>query len=101
MHAPVPRQPLTDLDVDSLSVEGVRAFMAEAEAKGTRAGVVTLRAREGLSLNLLRMLGARCARFAPTPPGSVTWAQLAAHAKCAHACSGSKVCLHSCCRPCC
>ena len=50
-------QPLTDFDEDSMSVQSVREFMAAAADEGARSGVITLRAREGLSLNLLRLLG--------------------------------------------
>lgn len=50
--------PLTDFDPDAMSVQSVLDFMAAARKDGERAHALTLRAREGASLHLLRLFGA-------------------------------------------
>ncbi|CAL5223814.1 g6385 [Coccomyxa viridis] len=49
---------LTDFDEAEMSVQSVLEFMAQAKADNKSPAVVSLRAREGTTFNLLRMYGA-------------------------------------------
>ena len=51
---------LTDFDEAEMSVQSVLDFMAQAKADNKSPAVVSLRAREGTTLNLLRMYGEAC-----------------------------------------
>ena len=48
---------LTDFDEAEMSVQSVLDFMAHAQADNKSPALITLRAREGATLNLLRMYG--------------------------------------------
>ena len=48
---------LTDFDEAEMSVQSVLEFMAHAQSENKSPAVMTLRAREGATLNLLRMYG--------------------------------------------
>ena len=48
---------LTDFDEAEMSVQSVLEFMAQAKADNKSPAVVSLRAREGTTFNLLRMYG--------------------------------------------
>ena len=48
---------LTDFDEAEMSVQSVLDFMAHAQSDNKSPAVITLRAREGATLNLLRMYG--------------------------------------------
>ena len=50
---------LTDFDESEMSVQSVLDFMAAARADNKHSAVVSLRAREGTTLNLLRLYGQR------------------------------------------
>ena len=48
---------LTDFDEGEMSVQSVLDFMAQAKADNKSPAIVSLRAREGTTFNLLRMYG--------------------------------------------
>ena len=48
---------LTDFDEAEMSMQSVLDFMAHAQSDNKSPAVITLRAREGATLNLLRMYG--------------------------------------------
>ena len=52
---------LTDFDESEMSVQSVLDFMAAARADNRHSATVSLRAREGTTLNLLRMYGEHAA----------------------------------------